>query len=89
MAIELEMQTPHGLTLEQAYVRITYFHGDKKHISYRVQTWVSAAARIAEAQPIDEVTMSFNYPAQGLGDIMQACYLHLMAQPGYEAAVAV
>lgn len=89
MAIQLEKHTPHGLTLGEAYVRVTYFHGDSKHVSYRVQTWVTEAARRADAQPIDDVQMSFEYPEKGTGDIVRECYLHLMAQPGFEAAKAV
>ncbi len=87
MALQLETSTPYGLQLSDAYVRITAFSGDREHISYRIQTWASQAARQAGALPLGEQWGSFEYPADGLPDVMRACYEHLKVQPGYERAI--
>lgn len=89
MAIQVETKTPHGLTLGEAYVRVTYFYGDSKHVIYRVETWVTEAARRADAQPIADIQMSFEYPEGGMKDIMRTCYEHLASQPGFENSKAV
>lgn len=88
MAIKFKTQTAHGVKLLNAYVRITFYSGDNKHVQYHVRTWATAQARKDEKQHLDEKNYSFEY-APGQGDVLVACYQDLMARPEYAGALAV
>lgn len=88
MAIEQAITTPYGIDLPNAYLKVTFFSGDNKHVSYHVRTWATAQARQEEKKELDEKNYSFIY-APGQGDVLVACYADLMARPEYAGAVAV
>lgn len=88
MAIQLAATTPYGIDLPGAYIRVTFFSGDAKHVQYHVRTWASAQARQEGKQHLDEKNFSFANDATK-GNVMNACYADLMARPEYAGAVAV
>ena len=88
MAIEQATTTPYGIDLPNAYIKVTFFSGDSKHVQYHVRTYADAAARQADKQHLDEKNFSFEY-APGQGDVLIACYNNLMSRPEYTKAVVV
>lgn len=88
MAIQQAITTPYGINLPNAYIKITSFSGDNKHVQYHIRTFADAAARLADKQHFGEKNFSFVY-APGQGDVLVACYNNLMARPEYAGAVMV
>lgn len=77
--------TPYGVVVA-AYVKIGAFTGSKDTgVEYSVSTYLSEAARLANATPVLEEIFATNYPADG--DLLAGLYADLKTKPGYEAAV--
>jgi len=89
MAIRKSWLTAQGLTLPQAYLRVTFFSGNTKHIQYSVQIWNNAQARNEERAIFEEQNFSFEYPPGGTGDIVTRCYQHLKSLPEFSDGVDV
>lgn len=84
MALKLSISTSNvGVPFEEAYLRITNFHGHKNHIHYQVAVFASADARQANAQ---EVAQHAFYCATPTGNLMENLYADLKQQPGFEGA---
>ena len=88
MAIKIAIITPYGIDLPDAYLKINFFTGDNRHISYHVRSFATEKARRDELQHFDEKSFSFEY-VPGQGDVLAACYKDLMSRPEYTKATAV
>lgn len=88
MAIEQSTSTPFGIDLPKSYVRVTYFTGDKTHVSYTVKTWATEEAEKSGKSFLSELNYSFIYKV-GMGDMLVACYLDLLARPEFIGAISV
>lgn len=87
MAIRLPYTvTRTGLSLPNAYVRVTGYHGDKQQTIYTAEIYTDKAARNAGKEPL----ATKQYRAQ-LADLVGAwfpsLYTHLKAQPEFAGAV--
>ena len=89
MAIRISWPTAQGVTLPNAYLRVVFFSGNPRYVSYSVQVWNNAQARQEERAIFEERSFSFAYPPGGLGDIVTACYQHLKSIPDFSAGVDV
>lgn len=85
MAIQIAWQTPQGISLPNAYLRVMHFQGTKSYVSYSVHVSVDAKAREDERPVMEERNFSFEYPKGkgGTSDIMTACYEHLKSLPEF------
>lgn len=88
MAIKMDVATPHGILLNGAYIRVSFYSGDNKYVQYHVRTWASHQARLDDRPHLDEKNYSFEY-TPGAGDVLKLCYADLMGRPEYAGAKAV
>jgi hypothetical protein len=91
MAIKLAWQTPQGVTLPNAYLRVMFFSGNKNYIQYSVHVSADEKARREERPVFEERNFSFEYPQgkDGTGDIIVACYEHLKSLPEFSKGLDV
>jgi hypothetical protein len=84
MALKLSISTSNvGVPFEEAYLRITNFHGHKNQIHYQVAVFANADARQANAREVAQHAYFCDTPT---GNLMDGLYAHLKQQVGFENA---
>lgn len=87
MALEIALpQSSFGMSVSNAYLKISNVNLTKDHAQVLVDIFFDAAARTAEARPVEQ-RMHHIPTADLLGDIFPAVYGALKALPEYENAV--
>lgn len=89
MALELNIaSSSFGLPLHTAYARITNVHADKERVRVIVSVYATAAARQADARPVEQKVYTFKM-VELKGELFPALYSALKALPEYAGATDV
>ena len=90
MALRLSINTPHGITLPLAYVRIVSYSGDNDNILFTTITHADVAARNNNDVQIESNSYSFSAPdAIPTGGLVSYGYGQIKALPEFVGAVDV
>ena len=84
MALQLQIQTPHGLTVPTAYAKISGFSGTKDYFIVQVDYFASAAARDAGTPVL--MSHSFQWNTADADLAVGAMYDHLKTLPDFAGA---
>jgi hypothetical protein len=86
MALKVEIDTtPVGLGIQEAYVRVMQYQGNKQVIVCKVAVYASEAARRAGASPVFTEDVKFDYSETT--HILAYCYTQLKALPRFKDAI--
>jgi hypothetical protein len=85
MALQLQVETPHGLTVPNAYAKISGFSGTKDYFIVHVDYYASAAARDAGTPVL--MSHSFQWNTEDADLAVGDMYDHLKTLPDFAAAV--
>jgi len=84
MALQHTFTSPHGVTSNAAYSRISHFSGDKNMTQCSVETFFNQQAREKGLQPLVGSSHTFKTPTDD--DIMDATYAYLKTLPEFADA---
>ena len=84
MAISIEISTPQGFTVGDAYVRIARFIGTKLYIQVQVEIYKDLQARLDDKQTIERMNIDLPLPN---GATLEEMYAALKLLPEFTNAV--
>jgi len=89
MALQSNYQTRHGLALEAAYIRVTYYHGDKENIAIEYAVYPSKALRDLNKEAIEVRNLTVPFDLEFNGNPIKFAYLVLKNKPELQEATDV
>lgn len=88
MALQMQHETQFGLTLENAYVRILSFRGDRENVMVCAGFYASKEARDLEKPAIETTEFSLSTP-NAEDNFFAAIYAHMKTLPQFTSAIDV
>ena len=87
MALQLQITTPHGLTVPNAYAKISGFSGTKDYFIVNVDYFATQAARDAGSPIL--MSHSFQWNTADANTAVGSMYTHIKTLPDFANATDV
>lgn len=88
MAVQVDIQTPHGLTVQQAYVKVNSVGGSKQNAVIELFYYVNQEASVNGLEPLMRTYHEFVPSVDNNADnFIKQAYTFVKTLPEFEAAI--
>jgi len=89
MALQTNYTTQHGLSIQSAYIRVSYVHGDKNNLCIEFAVYPSKLLRDAGKPCVEAFNFTVSHDLEFRGNSIQLAYSEMKKRNEFKEATDV